>query len=511
MVCNSCKGEFDNINGLKFCPYCGTKLEEADATKIKEIDESGEEAASAERKYDTLKMPVITEKQIKEYKRDKFFKELVKPFKNLKVVISIITLIVIMAAGGAGYLYFSGRTVDEGRIKEDLIGKAIVLPKGTSFDIKKGFIKGLSISERNTNKREKKDDIKVAVTLNNGSLEVKTLLALQYIMDNNKKWVVSDKISLAGDTSVKPLVGMDEKQILEGVKKLNINIGDKEKALSDEDVKTFKMDSRTPDFDNLKETAFIEAGIDSGIIASSGKIKCNLVFENEAWKIAGIERNSSEDFALALSPSFSQDKMLELIKKEPIEQSVSNATVFGGKSFFVNDSFTKSVEIADKKFDAQSKNLSVTVKRQNIAGEVKTLLSTDYTYVLSFDKVQLLKKSKTTAESVTISDVSKDAVAASLVNAQIEGSYQFLWFSDKHTITADEAKTFKTNKVTTKKGMENVKIVTGTITYNDGGKQKTSSIAAVYVLVYDNAKGYSWKLDRVVGEESANYRQYVSE
>lgn len=511
MVCNSCKSEFDNINGLKFCPYCGTKLEEAEALETKEVAAAGVEAASTERKYDTLKMPVITEKQIKEYKRDKFFKALVKPFKNLKVVISIITLIVIIAAGGAGYLYFSGRTVDEGRIKEDLIGKAIVLPKGTSFDIKKGFIKSLSISERNTNKREKKDDIKIAVDLNNGSLEVKTLLALQYTMNDNKKWVINDKITISGDTSVKPLLGMEENQILEGVKKLNISIGDKEKALSDADVKTLKMDSRTPDFGNLKETALIDTGIDSGIIASSGKIKCNLVFENEAWKIASIERNSSEDFALTLSPAFSQDKMLELIKKEPIEQSVSNAGVFGGKSFYVNDSFTKSIDIADKKFEAQSKNLSVTVKRQNSAGEVKSVLSTDYTYALSFDKIQLIKKSKTTAESVTISDVSKDVVAASLVNAQIEGSYQFLWFSDKHTITADEAKTFKTTKVSSKKGMENVKIVTGTITYNDGGKQKTSSIAAIYVLVYDNSKGYSWKLDKVAGEDSASYKQYMSE
>jgi hypothetical protein len=511
MVCNSCKSEFENIDGLKFCPYCGTKLEEVSDSKTEKLTETSEEEVNTKDIQNTLKMPVITKEQIRKYQRDKYFKALKKPFKNSKVVITMITVILFMVMAGVSYFYFDGRAVDEARIKDDLIGKVITLPKGTSFEIKKGFIKSFSISERNTNKAEKKDDIKAAVTLNNGTLEVKTILSMQYVYNDNKNWTIGDKLSLAGDTSVKPLVGMEEKALLEGVKKLNINIGDITHALNADDVKTLSIASRTPDFDNLKETVLIDGGIDNGLIAASGKIKCSLIFENEAWTIAGIERNSTEDFILELSPNFSQDKIVELIKKEPLDQTVSYANVFGGKSFYINDSFTKSINISDKKYDPQSKTLIVTAKRQNTAGEVTTVLSTDYTYELSFDKTQLLTKSKTTADSVTIADISKDFVISSITNAEIQGSNLFLWFSNNHKITSDEAKTFKTSKELSKKGLENEKYVYGSITYKDGNKQKTTSVVAIYFLVYDSSKGYYWNLDSIVGEDSPNYKMYITE
>jgi hypothetical protein len=512
MVCNSCKSEFDNINGLKFCPYCGTRLEEeVFVSKTEKLTETSVEETSTKSIHDTLSMPVITKEQIRKYKRDKFFKALKKPFKNSKVVITMITVILFMVMAGVSFFYFDGRAVDEAKIKDDLIGKVVILPKGTSFEIKKGYIKSFSISERNTNKSEKKDDIKAAVTLNNGTLEVKTILSMQYVYNDNKNWVISNKLSLAGDTTVKPLVGMEEKQILEGVKKLNINIGDAAKALNGEDVKTLSIASRTPDFDNLKETVLIDLRLDNGLISASGKIKCLLNFENEAWTIAGIERNSTEDFTLVLSPAFSEDKIVELIKKEALDQTVNYANVFGGKSFYINDSFTKSINAADKKYDPQSKTLNVTVKRQNTAGEVKTVLSTDYSYEVTFDKIKLLKKSKTIVDSITISDISKDFVMSSIVNAEIEGNKQFLWFSNNHKITSEEAKTFITSKESSKKGLENQKYVYGAITYNDGNKQKTTSVVAIYFLVYDNSKGYSWNLDRIVGEDSPNYKMYMTE
>lgn len=508
MICESCKSEFDNINGLKFCPYCGTKLEETSDLKSEKLTEKVYEETSTKSIHDTAKMPIITKEQINKYRRDKVSETVKKPFKNLKVAIPVITVILFMAAIGVGYMFFSGRVLDDSKIQSDLIGKVITLPKGTSFEIKKGYIKSFSIVERSTNKNEKKDDIKAAVTLNNGVIEVKTFLSMQYLLDENKNWKFNNKLSLSGDTSIKPVIGMDENQIIEGVKKLSINIGDTTKALNEADVKTLKITSRTQDFDNLKETVLIDAGIDSGLIATSGKIKCSLNFENEAWTIAGIERNSSDDFALELSPNFSQDKLLEQIRKEPLDQTVSNPNVFGGKSFYINDSFTKSMEITDKNFDAQSRTLNLTVKRQNTAGAVKLVLSTDYSYELSFNNIKLLIKSKTTADNITISDVSKDYIISSIVNAKIEGANVFLWFSDNHVITADEAKTFKTSKVASPKGIENAKYAFGTITYKDGSNTKTSNVVAVYFLVYDNTNGYSWKLDRVVGEDSPNYNSY---
>ncbi len=52
--------------------------------------------------------------------------------------------------------------LDDARIKEDLIGKVVTLPKGTSIKIDKDNIESFSIKSRNTDKS--KDNIKLAVT-----------------------------------------------------------------------------------------------------------------------------------------------------------------------------------------------------------------------------------------------------------------------------------------------------------------------------------------------------------
>jgi hypothetical protein len=556
MVCKFCKSEFENIHSLKLCPYCGTMIEEAvildnnqtreykddksrkQGTQLKEElpNQHHEEADDFEdeqyvelqneqtsqqnnalpaeqikknEKFDTLTMPVITDKQIKKYKRDQFFSTIAKPFKNLKIVISAATLIVLIAVGVLGYSFFTARPVEEGRIKEDLVGKSIALPKGTSFEIKKGFIKTFAINERNTNKGEKKDDIKAAITLNNGTLEVKTVLALHYDYEGNNRWKIADKVEPAGETSVKPLVGMDENMILEEVKKASITVGNAQKALNGEDVKTLSIASRTPDFDNFKEEILVEAGFDSGIVAASGKVKASLVFADEVWSVAAIDRNAADDFALVLSPAFSQDKIVEAVKKDVLNSTVSHPNVFSGKGFIVNDSFTKGINVGDKKFDPQSGSLSVTVKRQNTAGELKSIISTDYTFSVSFSKLELVKKSKPIVESVGVDDMSKDFISSSITNNEIEGNNIFFWYSSNHKITSEEAKTIKIDKILSKKGLDNVKYVYGSVTYKDGSKQRTVGIVATYFLVYDSSKGYNWKLDRIVGEDSPNYKQYA--
>lgn len=48
-------------------------------------------------------------------------------------------------------------------------------------------------------------------------------------------------------------------------------------------------------------------------------------------------------------------------------------------------------------------------------------------------------------------------------------------------------------------------------TFSEGNKQKTTFVVAVYLLVYDSSKGYSWKQDRIVGEDSQNYKMYITE
>lgn len=518
MICSSCKNEFNNIEGLKFCPYCGTKLEVTSSEQAKDGDEDNvtrkmegikQEGSSSNKLNDTLEMPVITKETIKEYNREKSSRSVRKPFKYTKAVISAATIIVLIVLGAVGYFFLSNRTVDEARIKQDLVGKVITLPKGTKVEIKKGYIKSLSISSRNTDKSAGKDDIKADVTINNDLLEAKTVLGIHYVEDKNM-WKMTDKVEISGDTTIKPVADMDEKQFLEAMKQQSIAIGNTNKALGDADVKELKLVQKTPDYDNLKEQFLVEASIDNGVAAASGKLKCTLNFQNESWSIVKVERNDPNDFRLALSPDFSQDKIVEAIKDAGMEETVSNANLFGGKGFFVRDSFTKAINISSKNFDDQSGVLAVTAKRDNSAGELKTVLSTDYSFNLSLSKLELVKKSKTTVDSAAVNDIASDFIISSITNVEIEGGDVFFWFSDNHKITADEAKTFKLTKVLSKKGLQNVKYVYGSVTYSDSGK-KTKSVVAIYYLVYDSSKGYNWKLDKIVGEDSPDYKQYVPE
>ena len=503
MICNICKSEFTNINGLKFCPYCGSKIEE----KIK-MGNIYDADIKEKIHQDTLAMPVITKGDIKKYNRDKFFEYFKETFIRMKLFIPIVALIFVILAGAFAYKFFIVKPVDEVRIRQDLMGKVVTLPKGTSIKINKNYMKSFSINSRNTDKS--KDEIKVALTLNNGEVEAKTLLTLVYTYEGKKQWKTFEKIIIEGVTAIKPVVGMNEKKLLEGLKKLSVTIEDTPITLGGQDVKNIGITLRTPDLQKGKEDVLVATAIDSGLMATTGKIKCKLVFENEVWSIASIEKNSNEDFKLVLSPALSEERLLEAIRKQGFEETLSYSGFFGGKGFTVKDSFSKSISISSKKFDAQKGTLNVTAKRENIAGEIKLALSTYYTFSISFSKISLLDGSKTVIESGKISDLTSPLIISTIANSEIEGSNLLFWWSNNHKITTEEAKSFKTSKILFKKGFENIKYVYGSITSTNvkENKNKSVSFVALYFLVYDGAKGYNWKLDKLVGEDSPNYKTY---
>ncbi len=511
MICNNCTNEFTNIDGLKFCPYCGEELEGPMNSNVESKDSKGEKIVTGEenkkKHEDTLPMPTITEEHLKKYKRDKFFSSLKKPNIKLKVIIPIIALLFVITGGVFAYNILIVKPVDEVTIKENLVGKIITLPKGTSIKISKDNMKSFSIKNRNTDKN--KDDINLALTLNNGSIEVNILGSVVYTYQGKKQWKISDGIILDKVITLKPVVGMAENKFLEALKKLSISIADTKITLGGKDVKGLAITLRTPELENGKEEIQVQISIDSGLMATTGKIKCRLVFENEAWSIATTEKNSTEDFILVISPTFSDEILIEPIRKQGLEGIVTYSDFFQGIGYNVADRFTKSINIAGKKIDVQKGVLYVTAKRENIAGEITSVLSTGYTFSISLSKIALTDTAKTTVTSGTINNMPTSLIISTITNMEIEGSNPFFWFSNNHKITSQEAKTFKTSEILSKKGLDNVKYVYGSITYKDDKKNKDVSISfvALYFLVYDGTNGYTWKLDKIIGEESPNYKQ----
>ena len=135
----------------------------------------------------------------------------------------------------------------------------------------------------------------------------------------------------------------------------------------------------------------------------------------------------------------------------------------------------KVLMISGKRYDVPKGVLYVNAKRENIAGEIKSVLSTGYTFSISLSKIALIDKSKTTINSGTINNMTTPLIISTITNVEIEGNNLFFWWSNNHKITTEEAKTFKVDKILSKKGFENIKYVYGSITYIDGKNKKVVS------------------------------------
>ncbi|MBX4263402.1 hypothetical protein [Clostridium estertheticum] len=518
MRCDSCNNEFSNINGLKFCPYCGEQIDGKIEMQGETIlnNEDGENKAkptlNEKKEQDTSAMPVISDKDIRKYKRDKIFAWVKKTFIHKKVIIPMIAIISVIIVSVFAYSFFIVRPIDDARIKEDLIGTIVTLPKGTVIKINKDNMKSFIISNRNTQKS--KDEIKLALTLNNDALEAKVLLSVVYLKEGKNEWKTNGKPVTLNITSVKPVVGINDKIFLAKLKGLKMTIGNTQEALNGQNVKNLGITLRTPDFQNGKEEILVETTIDSGLLRATGKIKCSLVFEDETWSVNSIDANSSDDFKLTLSPNFSDEKAIQIIKKQGLAETVSYSDFFGGKGFSVKDGFTKNINISGKTFNEKKGTLNLIAKRENIAGEIKSVLSTNYTFSISLSDIALLNGSETTVDSAVISNIPESIIIPSITNGEIEGSNLLFWWSNNHKVTEEEAKTFKTDKTLSTKGLKNIKYVYGNITYKDDknnkSKDRSVSIVAVYFLVYDDSSGYNWKLNKLISEDSPNYKTYIN-
>jgi hypothetical protein len=541
MNCNICNNEFKYIDGLKFCPYCGSKLamkfiaseeevdimnaeenkdlsgglylevEEKETGETEEIE--GAETPDSEKVniHDTLEMPAITDEVIKRdkkarksLKRSKVLLAIRNTISSKLFIIPFFALIVLGASGFLAYNFLLNTKVEETQVKADLVGKTIVLPKGTNFEIGKGFLKNMSIVNRVYNKEEEIEYIDITTVLNNSSLEVKGSLQLAYKREGRSQWKLMDKVTLKNDIVVKAVAGMEEAKLLQELKKQKVTVAGEEVELSDGIVNSLKVLQRTPDFEAGKEEVLAEVIIDGGVLQAKGNIATSLSFENEIWSLNNLSSEEGKSFEVTLSETLSEEVILEQIQKKALEEHVVHNSVFGGKSFLVKDKFSKSMTLLSKELDDSKKNLKVSLKRENTAGVLNSTLAASYVFNVSLKAITYGSNTKSTAEEVSVTSLSKDAIINSLSGAEVEGRNDFFWWSENHKLIESEAKTFKLDEILSKSGYKNINYIYGSLTYND----ETVSVVALYYLLYDDSKGYTWKLDSVISSESSKYSYY---
>ena len=139
---------------------------------------------------------------------------------------------------------------------------------------------------------------------------------------------------------------------------------------------------------------------------------------------------------------------------------------------------------------------------------LKTILTGEYVFNVSLTNVSYSSSTKSKVEEVSVSDLTRDMIVASLSGAEIEGRRGVFWWDNNHKLTKDEAKTYQEDEILSKAGYQNIKYAYGKITYDDDGDQKTVDMVAIYYLTYDNDRGYEWKLDSVISSESSKYKHY---
>lgn len=476
-----------------------------------------EEESSVGNIHDTLRMPPITDEMLEMSRNEKKKSKrssvvtLKRFFTNKTLIVACLTVVVLALVIYIGSTYLLNQKVDEAQIKKDMLGKTIMLPKGTKFQVKEGYIKSISIGERVYNDKEKVEYIDLTATFNDGKLEVSGVLQLSYKKDDSNKWKLLDPVVLKKDIAVKPVAGMEQAAVIEEVKKQTITLLGEKISLSDSMVTSIKIVERKPEFKEGKENISLEVLVDGGVLAAKGTVNGSLSFADEKWVIYGDVSLNEQSIEISLSEELSEDAILNEIKSKGQRENVKHDSIFGGQNFLVNDKFTKSTSIQSKALSDNKNQLYVSIKKENLAGMLKTVLTGEYVFNVSLKEVSFNSNTKSKVEEVAVSQLTRDMIVASLSGAEIEGRRGVFWWDNNHRLTEDEARSYQEDEILSKVGYENIKYAYGKITYDDDGDQKTVDMVAIYYLTYDNDKGYDWKLDSVISSESSKYQHYSKE
>ena len=198
--------------------------------------------------------------------------------KKLIALIAFFVVIVCMCTG-------CNRTVKEKDIKADLESytQSSIVEDGQKID-------KVEIEKRNTDKKQKYDQIWCAVTIKDGNIEYKNHYILTYFLYDQGGWNLED---VSSDDSKKdtvaPLKGVTKKNIKESLEDECIKVDGKKWIIEPEEIKDIEIKKQKTDLKAKTDKLTVKITLESKVEKVSGELKLKYRFTDD-WIFDSLKK-----------------------------------------------------------------------------------------------------------------------------------------------------------------------------------------------------------------------------
>ncbi|MDF2700934.1 MAG: hypothetical protein K0Q49_2498 [Haloplasmataceae bacterium] len=478
MKCINCKK--DIIDGSSFCIYCGEKLSNND-----NFNNENNNTVDNQGIYDGLSSTVAECGTAVKNNLPGYY-EKIKTFVAKNKLASIIGAIVMAAIilGVGIFSFMEGRPVKEDQLKNYLVGQNLMLD-GAPFEIKSEQIKALTITSRNSVKKQS-DKVEGSITLDfdNSTVEANVKFDLFYDKNNNK-WIFNG-LKSSDIKSVEPKVELKD-NINDLIKNSTVNY----------DFKSIDLKKGL-----LKEIGNVEikgSGLNrtgtAALTLSNGVVEAKVSTDFDA-------RFSLKDGKWLLKSDYLRGKVID---KEKISSNLSDddkkkfvLTAFDndrsynykykiGSFDYVESIYLNKDNISDLKInnfmEDKDDSIRVEIEGQAASGDISKIKFSGVAYLsLSLDK-NYNNNIEVTVDSVEVANINLDAIKKNLLDFKLDSKQITVAVADTFTLGTEN----KDSRIFDK-------VYDGTITSNG----EVKNIKTYIDLAYNRkTKKYEWKLDNM--------------
>ena len=287
--------------------------------------------------------------------------------KKLIALIAFFVVIVCMCTG-------CNRTVKEKDIKADLESytQSSIVEDGQKID-------KVEIEKRNTDKKQKYDQIWCAVTIKDGNIEYKNHYILTYLLYDQGGWNLED---VSSDDSKKdtvaPLKGVTKKNIKESLEDECIKVDGKKWIIEPKEIKDIEIKKQKTDLKAKTDKLTVKITLESKVEKVSGELKLKYRFTDD-WIFDSLKKQGE------FKVSNKKGKALETSEETLISAIENEEISYDSEEFSVNQEDISNFKIESEKVKVKGEQITYkcsfdfkkTVMSCNIKSEITYEIGND--------------------------------------------------------------------------------------------------------------------------------------